>query len=952
MTVKRALIASTALTSIWLAAAPAQAQEVAQEIEVEELVVVGSYIRRPDQANTASPIEVVGNEELQAIGASTVAELIQTLTINTGSQNNPDAFTQNFSTGTSNINLRGLGVGSTLVLLNGRRQVVSGAATDDGINFVDTASLVPLIAVDNIEILKDGGAALYGTDAVAGVVNFKTRDRFEGLEIRGEYQGAVNGDGDQTDYRLEVIGGVQTDRAYGWAAVSYLDRSPLTTLERRLSFDSITEPGGPIGPDVSSIGSPGTFVPLSRPTVEPFGTLFDALVGAGQAPLFADPNCGAGENSIPPAGILGFGIPPGVVGLCQLDFGEFFNLVPEETRLQGYGKIGYELTDTIDFFAELGFARNRANRNNSPTFPILTPQLVAGTNPFNPFGADLIFIGRPIGEGEPVESDHDSDTFRFVAGFTGQFGDNWFWDLSFTRAQNDFTVSARDALADRFFAALSGFGGEACPGILSGAAPGVGPCSYFNPFGTKLLAGPGETVIDPVTGQPVPVANDPALVEDFTAFSLSRFDSNLTVIDAVVSGTFDGVVELPGGAPGIAIGFQYREETYGLDVDENSNSGNFLFLSGAGTSIGDFGATRDIFAGFGELLIPAFDWLEIQAAVRVENVEGVDTTVDPKVSALITPLDNLSIRGSWGTSFRAPSIFQLESEGIVTLAQLFDPLVGNTAFLANFTLGNPDLEPEESRAFNIGVTYEPIEALTLSFDYWNFEFEDVIVQTNAQSLLLEAGEILEATGDPSALFNPAVFVRPLGAALPLLSQVNTQFVNADSIETSGFDFSARYEVDTDVGLFAPSFQGTYILNYDVFDPSLGEEIDGEGNRNFTNIGDPTPRLRFNAGLNWLWGIHSANVFVRYIGGFDDDQLDPTIAMFGVENGFVDSQTTLDVQYNIALSDFVAVDELVFTVGSTNITNEDPPFVNTNGGFESRVHDPRGRLVYVQLRLGF
>ncbi|GER00944.1 hypothetical protein JCM17845_15670 [Iodidimonas gelatinilytica] len=182
-----ALATSACLLTAWNMSAQAQQQDESVN-EVEEIVVTGSYIRRSSQTSQASPISVIGSDDIDQIGATSLAGITQTLTINTGSQNNPDAFTQNFSTGTSNINLRGLGVASTLVLLNGRRQVVSGATTDDGVSFVDTSSLIPMIALERMEILKDGAATLYGSDAVAGVVNFITRDRFEGFEIRAEYQ--------------------------------------------------------------------------------------------------------------------------------------------------------------------------------------------------------------------------------------------------------------------------------------------------------------------------------------------------------------------------------------------------------------------------------------------------------------------------------------------------------------------------------------------------------------------------------------------------------------------------------------------------------------------------------------------------------------------------------------------------------------------------------------------
>ena len=177
-------LARTALCTALAAliAAPA-APALAQDESVEQIVVTGSYIRRRSQFDSPSPLVTVSSADLAASGANEVGDVIEDLTINTGSQNNPDAFTQNFTTGTGNVNLRGLGVSSTLVLINGRRQTQSAVATDRGENFVDTSSLPPMIAFDRLEILKDGATALYGSEAVAGVVNFITRSDFEGFDL-------------------------------------------------------------------------------------------------------------------------------------------------------------------------------------------------------------------------------------------------------------------------------------------------------------------------------------------------------------------------------------------------------------------------------------------------------------------------------------------------------------------------------------------------------------------------------------------------------------------------------------------------------------------------------------------------------------------------------------------------------------------------------------------------
>ena len=310
-------------------------QETGEQPVMEEIVVTGSYIRRPTQADSPAPLRVITQDDLSALGVNKISDVIERLTINTGSQNNPDAFTQNFTTGTSNINLRGLGVSSTLVMINGRRQTQSAAATDRGENFVDTSSLPPMIAFDRIETLKDGATALYGSEAVAGVVNFITRSNFEGFDLQLEFQGVD--EHPQEDSQISGIYGVGNDTTHFLAAFSVLDRSQLTTNDRRLS--------GPTD-DLSQAGNPGSFLVPSLPGNPVYGLIWtgafdsnlngvaDALepqlglpaVPGAQLPVFADPDCttiAAQDPKVVPDIAASVPSPIGdiPIGLCQFDFG-------------------------------------------------------------------------------------------------------------------------------------------------------------------------------------------------------------------------------------------------------------------------------------------------------------------------------------------------------------------------------------------------------------------------------------------------------------------------------------------------------------------------------------------------------------------------------------------------------------------------------------------------------
>ena len=886
-----------------LAMVPAYAQDNPVTLQADQtdddektlntVVVTGSFIRRQSQADLASPIDTVDNVDLANIGAQNIADLTQTLTINTGAQNNPDAFTQGGTTGTSNINLRGLGVASTLILLNGKRQTLSAAPTNDGINFVDTSSLVPLIAVQRVEILKDGASSLYGSDAIAGVANFITREDYDGVLFTGDFTSHASV-GEYGEYNLQGLVGKTFGDVSVMAAVSYLDRTGLTTAERRLSMPAN---------DTSALGNPGAFF-----------TVNSDIPGVGPGTPLIDPGCAAaGGFPIPIAGpdALAAG-----VGLCGFDFGEFFNLVPDEDRLTAFGSLKWDVNGSTTWKFEVGYADNNATRGNSPTFPFLQQALVPADNPGNIFGTTVSFFGRASGNGGSVSpATFESETFRISSDITTDFETSFLkngrFNVNFTFAENQFMAATEDTVTDRFQCALDGFRGTFgmdCsadnPFLTANGAtvPAVG--TFFNPFS--------------VTGA---INADPALLDYVVEFSQSFRESDLLVFESYVSGE---IFELPAGPVSLAIGGQYRDQDISAEFDEITENDGFAFLIGEQP----FSGSQEVYALFAEAAVPLTSWADLQLAVRFEDYnEDGGSTVDPKIALLLRPTEQISLRGSFSTSFRAPSSFQLQGQS-TTLQQVSDPNNGGAnAFVAVRALGNPNLQPEDSMAFNVGGTWEPIDGLEFNLDYYNFSFEDAIIQTAPQAVV---------DADPNG---PNVIRSPAGTII----QVNNGFVNAASIDTSGIDFTARYSTEFGDFRVTPSIVGTYVIEYDLADPLAGN-VEGAGNRNFANFGSPTPRWRFNAGLELAKGAHSFNAFGRFIGSYDDDQNG------GVE---IDNDFRLDLQYNVNVAEFFGRDKAaVFTVGVRNVTDNTAPFVATNGGFDSRVHDPRGRLVQVGIDVEF
>jgi iron complex outermembrane receptor protein len=868
----------------------AQEESADKEQEFELIMVTGSFVRRSENFESPSPLAVLDAGDIESIGAKSIGDITQTLTINTGAENTPDAFTQNATAGTSNINLRGLGVASTLVLLNNKRQVVNAQPNNGGVNFVDTSSLVPMIAINRMEVVKDGASALYGSDAVAGVVNFITKTDYEGAQISLDYQDGAHGD--NKEYTVQGLWGAVGDDSSVMAAISYTNRSPMFTSDRRLSRPQ---------DDTSALGNPATFFIGALPIIDPTGC---AEFGGIPDPI---------------AALAAF--TPWEEGICRFDFGQTYSFVPDESRLTTYIKATKQLTDDIEWTTEISTARNRAERGGSPTFPNLKLPTVPADHPDTVFPFEVSFFGRAIGnggEGDPANT--ESDTFRFSTMLQGEL-ENGFWEVSYTAARNDFLFTVNDTLAQEFQNALRGFGGQGCDPVTGNA--GEGACEYFNPFATSFTTSP----------------NSQNVIDSFTAREEIDSESNLKVAEAFFS---TELFEMDGGVAGIAVGAQYRYQDLSQDYDALANQDRFAFVIGNPDIYGE----QDVVALFGELALPVSDDIDVQIALRYEDYGGtIGDTIDPKFAISWRATDDFSLRASISTSFRAPSIFQKDG-GATSLNQvsdtLFEPAL--TAFAAVRAAGNPDLVPEESTAYNIGLSLEPVDDLSIEVDYWNFDFTNLIIQESFQALL---------NSDPQ---NTDIIIRagdPLNG--PLL-QINTSYVNASSLETSGLDIVSSYKIDTDMGTFSPTFNATYILAYDLVDPQAGP-IDGVGLRNFNSIGVSTPELRANLGLKWEHENYSANVFARYIDSYLDDQncADGTLFSAACTQGLkeIDSHVTLDAQFNIDVGGLLETDAAyVLTIGGVNLMDEEPPQVFTNAGFDSKVHDPRGCQIYARLAIEF
>ncbi|MDE0421689.1 MAG: TonB-dependent receptor, partial [Gammaproteobacteria bacterium] len=496
---------------------------------------------------------------------------------------------------------------------------------------------------------------------------------------------------------------------------------------------------------------------------------------------------------------------------------------------------------------------------------------------------------------------YQHDTARLALGIDGRLSDKADWNVSLVHAVNDSLLNPRDVIAANFQAALQGFGGRGCdtsPTAPEPAVAGEGGCLFFNPFSSNFAASPGDAL-----------HNSPELRDFIIGDYFGDGESTLTALEANLTGF------LPGYRAGFAAGVQYRDQSLTFAYDTVTRRDGFAFLIGNA----NFDAEDDVFAAYGEVWMPLSARLEATGALRYENYgEGVGDTLDPKVTLLFRATDSLSLRGSFSTSFRAPSPFQ--TRGVQTNFTNIVDHDGSRTFAGRRTLGDPQLQPETSRAYNGGLSWQTGN-WALNADLWRYSFEDVLRKENAQAIV---------NANP---FDSRVERTSAGT----ISIVNVAFINADQIETTGLDLSARANFATAQGTVSAWAEATWLFTYDV--TNAGVEIDGLGKLNRANVGAPNQRLRFAGGLGWTREKIRLNAMLRHVGGYEDDG-----------GGSIDGFTTLDVNATWSLGTWLGQgSETSITLGAANLFDADPPYVNIAGSYDPRSADPRGRRVFVRVQ---
>ena len=918
----------------------AQTEDRSQKsgVEIEEVVVTGSFISRKSQDDLGSPTTVLDHERILESGFTGVEDLLVLNPANTGSIGGVGDLTSGGSTAgldshsTRSVNLRGLGSSSTLVLLNGRRVASSELDTNQN-TFVNIAALVPTIAINSIETVLDGASALYGSDAIAGVMNIITNDSFNGGKIQVQYIGTKDAPG----YNLQAILGGSGDAWSGVMAVSYDHQGPLQNGERDATRFNRT----------SGFSNPGNYRLTSPATVA------GVTVGPGTV---ADPNCVSGGGILRPAGasILPdsrFRLSDGnIVGFansgasfddggsrCRFSFQQTNPLVPETDVLLIFGKFDYNLSPAALLSIEARVYHQSFNRIGTGALPITRatslsiPQAASG----NPFGQDIGFSGRVAGvNGSPLVARGDVDGVHLALSVEGDITETWRYTSSIAYSREDQKTISRDTDLIALQNALNGFGGTNCRidpfgKPEAGQTAGVGGCNFFSPFASEQ-------------GSTENIASGFNILTDL----FRGLSSEIIVAEALVSGD---LLELPGGTLGLAVGLQYRDEEFTLTNDSGVTNGRFGFFGQSSPGIGQ----RDVSAVFAELYVPVVRFADVQFAVRYEDY-GDFTTTDPKIAINIRPNDFITLRSSYSTAFRAPSILQANSSAVTTATdELTDPRNGDASFRVISRINNPDLLPESSTNFNFGITVKPLEALEISLDYFQFEFENQITLENAQTVINESCSVALDAGDVcnGELASPPAI---LDANTSDLLGVETNFFNAGAIKTSGLDLRVNYRFNINNHLFVLSSSTSFITTYEVQASAASSILDRAGWRNASNAGSTAPDIRNVSAFFWHSGPHSANLTMRYNSGVEDDYRAGSRLTWGKSG----SLSVFDAQYAFR---FGRNDSYKIAIGATNLFNEGPPLEperrddradSTRTGFISGLGDALGRKVYGRVEVAF
>ncbi|QJD99062.1 TonB-dependent receptor [Massilia forsythiae] len=887
--IRRLFAGGGAIGLTLLALPPAVAQDAAPK-PIARVEITGSNIRR-SEAETASSVITVNRADIERSGKNTVAELLQTLAVdNQGSV--PTTFGNGFAAGASGISLRGLGAASTLVLLNGRRMAPYGLA-DDGQKQFSDLNVIPSDAVDRIEVLKDGASAIYGSDAIAGVVNVILRRDYQGNTFRFSRGTSEEWDGKRTNLAFtKGVGSLDSDRYNVLFSIeykkfdetSYRDRSDRDWIGRadlRPWGYSAVEGLGGTGAIIPNTGAAGSAINGNVRNPADIFNYYNRgnLAGPGFTRTFPGAACGNFTNH--PQGDPGGG--------CLIDASQQYSEVePKQENISFFLKGTWQATPDIQAYSEFNYYTSQTDSQTTPSGisgsvgypggPVNNATIQFGpTHPDNPYfgrAARLRYLAADVG---PRVSNIGSNFVRWIGGAKGtNYG--WDWDSALLFSHNHVNnVQSGYLQRDVAYALLD-------PSPANVAAALSSPAYAALPPGTFWRIGENASL------------NSPALYAALSPRIGNSANSKVGQWDVKATREFENMPYLSGPL-GLAVGAEFRHEMTELRPTTGTERGNII-----GLGYSAYSGARNVFALYGEGLAPLPYNLEASAAIRWDHFTDVGNSYTPKAGLKWTPVREFALRGTFARGFRAPSPAENGVGGLAAFSTASDPLrcalgvtsACNPASIALITSPNPNLSPERSRSFNVGAIWDPIPRASISVDYWQIKRKNEINQEQVDSAIAagsvtrDPGSISNIPGDPGAI-----------------TAVQTRYVNSAQTKVRGIDLDARYNyrLPENYGNLSVDLKYTHMFEFrrTELDGTSRDYAGTHGNCDISNCSG-TPDHRANLRFGWDRNDWRVSANLNYRGRIDNTLFkdDPDGCASHYANG-------ADAPAGCALASFTTVD---------------------------------------------
>ena len=934
---------------------------------MDELVVTGTAFKE-SPINLPYAVAVVGRVKMAEQGSPQAVDFFKNLGASHGVIGERSSWYNAGQAATltesiANVNLRGLGSSRTLVLINSRRQTYVPARLIGG-RFVDV-NVIPSIAVDRVEVLKEGASAIYGSDAVAGVANFLTRDDFEGFEVSAAHE-YFPGAGDTNG---GAIWGVKLGEAHAVVSAEWRGRQALPATER----DYLLQPwhGGGQRLGWSSLGNPGTFA-IGAPAP------WTAAIHAPRCEEFG----GFRES-----------------WTCRFRYQQYENLIEDMSHTRGFAEINGALDNGTEYHIEGLWALARISdwytTPSYPPFPLTDTSIqeVApdhpgrgafcedyGADPSDPYyeacqgGENWYFNGRPFGNSGPGRTlDRDSRTWRVAASANGDFeafgGRDAQFDVGLTYSRTEGNYNLPGVYIERLFLGFRGFGGPRCGvgveadrsslagmrlGSLSGKVAGQGDCQYYNPFGnaiefTDQYGSAYATRANPTYR--AALANSPELRQWLNQEVDLQSTADLLVADATLTGTWvEDVVSY-------AAGYQFRQFNASGDpndagdvtinpcpvVRDNNCSAEDRFGPYAFTNVNrPYDESQTVHRLFAEIPLSLQERFDVQLAANYE-FHDVASSFDPKFGwryqLVESPAQSLFLRGSVQTTFRTPALDDVNESPLSTLEWINE----TGAYQTVDRIGSKDLKPERAFTYNAGLALITEAGFEATLDYWSYNFSDVIGSMPHGAITA----LYAVEANKNALKQFIVCPDGIGTgtcAASELERVQVDVVNWPGVKTSGLDLHLGARTQAGTGKFAASLDGTYTLAYETKALMLGglvlqEAADAAGYLNFGNpIATSLPKFKSRISGTYYWQDCSVASYLNYISSYEDrgsmgSDNSKIKSLFGTIEPFV----TWDVTFLWNLPNGLNV-----AFSGMNLLDTMPPLVNIEQAYDGFTHDPKGR----------